>query len=134
MKIATSRFANGAAIKASGLAPVAITLGLPRGRLGYQFARVLSLAPHGLFKITDRGEFTLLYRELLDYSGRPNIEHLLGAAWLDYRVATKTTPEECPGVVLLCYEDVHAGDWCHRQVFAEWWKDTTKQRVVELAA
>jgi hypothetical protein len=35
-------------------------------------------------------------------------------------------------VLLLCYEDVLAGDWCHRKVFAEWWQEQTGQVVEEL--
>jgi hypothetical protein len=30
--------------------------------------------------------------------------------------------EDAPGVVLLCFEDVQVGEFCHRTAFAEWWE------------
>jgi len=37
-------------------------------------------------------------------------------------------------VVLLCYEDIRTGtdNWCHRIVFAEWWKEKTSEIIEEL--
>jgi len=37
-------------------------------------------------------------------------------------------------VVLLCYEDIRKGadNWCHRIVFAEWWKEKTGELIEEL--
>jgi hypothetical protein len=35
-------------------------------------------------------------------------------------------------LALLCFEDVHAGQVCHRRMFAQWWEERTGQRVEEL--
>jgi hypothetical protein len=35
-------------------------------------------------------------------------------------------------LVLLCFENVLAGESCHRRMFAEWWKDKSGQEVPEL--
>ena len=37
-------------------------------------------------------------------------------------------------VVLLCYEDVRKGesDWCHRTIFADWWREKTGEVIPEL--
>ena len=41
--------------------------------------------------------------------------------------------EEGKDLVLLCYEDLRKpGEWCHRQVFAEWWEKKTGVRIQEL--
>ena len=133
MVIATSRFSNKELVKASGLAPVAITLGAPRFNVGYLWGRVLALAPHGLFQVKDPVEFWPAYREHLDRLGAVVIERLLSCAWHDYVVSLGVSRDECPGVVVLCFEDVHKGDWCHRQVFAAWWTEQTGEPVAELA-
>jgi hypothetical protein len=31
--------------------------------------------------------------------------------------------------VLLCFEDVHVGEFCHRTVFAEWWSSSASSRA-----
>jgi hypothetical protein len=37
------------------------------------------------------------------------------------------------GVVLLCFEDLEdEGQWCHRTIFAAWWREQTGEDVVEL--
>ena len=36
-------------------------------------------------------------------------------------------------LVLLCFEDLSKpGEWCHRRIFADWWKDITGDHVREL--
>jgi hypothetical protein len=35
-------------------------------------------------------------------------------------------------LALLCYEDVHAREVCHRRMFARWWTEQTGQEVPEL--
>jgi rubrerythrin len=35
-------------------------------------------------------------------------------------------------LVLLCFEDVLAGESCHRRTFAQWWEEQTGQEVPEL--
>ncbi|MFF4050421.1 hypothetical protein ACFYZ5_27650 [Streptomyces chartreusis] len=37
-------------------------------------------------------------------------------------------------LVLLCYEDLtKPGLWCHRRIFAAWWKEATGDEVRELS-
>lgn len=42
--------------------------------------------------------------------------------------------EDDPRIVLLCFEKLETGSWCHRTLFAEWWHDMTGETVSELAA
>ena len=36
-------------------------------------------------------------------------------------------------LVLLCFEDLSKpGEWCHRSIFATWWKEVTGDEVREL--
>jgi hypothetical protein len=36
------------------------------------------------------------------------------------------------GLVLLCFEDVLEGEFCHRRVFATWWEEKIGEHVPEL--
>jgi hypothetical protein len=112
---ATSRYQN-KALRESGFAPVGITRGYPRFRLGYKlFAYERSLAPTALqFQMDDRAEFTASFLEVLDSnSGRV-------MATINHHAA-EAQEQGYRGLVLLCYEDVFKpGQWCHRQVLAEW--------------
>lgn len=125
MQIATSRYLNRQAIEESGLAPVATSVGRPRFRLGYELAASVGmLAPHGLRHVDDEGEFTPRYRERLDRFGVEAIRQTLAAI---------ADGAGAPGVVLLCFEDVaREGVWCHRRVFAAYWRERTGQEVREL--
>jgi hypothetical protein len=124
VKVATSRYYGmQKEIEASGLVPLGHTVGVPRyacpeaGNLGL-------LAPHGIFgkELSDR-QFAKLYRERLEQIGLKKIEAVLVAIAKAY---------DAPGVVLLCYEDVHAGESCHRRIFAKWWFEHTGEEVPEL--
>lgn len=121
--IATSRYQERDLILESGLAPVRTTVGRPRFQLGYELAGSCSmLAPHGLFgkKLTDE-EFANRYRARLEGFGvdaiREKLVELAG---------------DRPGVVLLCFENVHARELCHRTTFAAWWREQTGEDVFEL--
>ena len=123
MLIATSRYQGHSAILASGLAPVRVTVGAPRFRLGFDLAGACTmLAPYGAFgRDLDDEEFAAVYRQRLDRFGVDAI-----------RSELKTLAGDAPGVVLLCFEDVHAGQSCHRRVFAQWWQERTGEEVPEL--
>jgi hypothetical protein len=123
MKIATSRYQARERILESGLAPVGATVGNPRFKLGYELAgRCGMIAPYGLLgrDLTEE-EFEAGFRARLERFGvdeiRAKLEELAG---------------DRPGVVLLCFEDVHAGEACHRRVFADWWREQTGEEVPEL--
>lgn len=79
-KLATSRYASGDLIVASGLAPVGITVGQPKFVLDYRLVgNVRMLAPYGLLSITDEDEFTRRYRDRLDGHGADKILRVLTA-------------------------------------------------------
>ena len=102
--------------------PIGITVGAARG-VRYELAgNVGMLAPYGLREL--EGEvFELAYRERLDHFGAPAIAGVLAAFVAAY---------QAPGLVLLCFENVLAGEACHRRTFAEWWEEQTGQLVPEL--
>jgi hypothetical protein len=124
MKIVTSRYQAADRVVESGLVPVGTTVGNPRFKLGYSLAgRCGLLAPYGLFgKGLSESEFRAGYIERLESQGVEKI----GARLVEI------AGEDAPGVVLLCFEDVHAGEFCHRTIFAEWWTEQTGEPVHEL--
>lgn len=123
-RIWTSRYQAADAIIASGLTPVRATLYPPRWRLRYELAATLKeLAPtRALFAVHDRARFTPAYVAQLDALGVAEVAARLEAI----RQAAGADP------VLLCFEDL-TRDWCHRLVFAAWWRVRTGETVLELA-
>ncbi|MBA3471842.1 MAG: DUF488 family protein [Rubrobacter sp.] len=103
--------------------PVRITLGKPRFRLSYSYEEIRLLAPTPRIFRLGGEDFEHEYREHLEKIG---VERL------------KTVFEEVSGrhgrdqLVLLCFENVLAGERCHRRVWADWWFEQTGQRVPEL--
>jgi len=125
VRIWASRFHNRQLRNRPDLVKVAITVGNPRWPLGYEFVELRKLAPYGrLFHINDREEFTTTYFEKMDRIGAGAI-----SKWLQEISETHGGKD----LVLLCYEDVRKpGEWCHRQVFAEWWRRETGEIIEEL--
>lgn len=122
LRIATSRYQAPDLVLESGLLPIGITVGVARG-LRYELAgNVGMLAPHGLRELDDEA-LAVTYRERLDHFGASAIGNVLGAF---------VAAHDAPGVVLLCFEDVLAGEPCHRRTFAEWWQEQTGVAVPEL--
>ena len=126
MRIATARYFAAEQIKASGLAPVASTVGFPKFPLGYHFAGLSPhVAPRGIFgRDLEEAAFRKLYYERLDSIGAKKIEDLLKAI---------AKASDAKGVVLLCFCDLDKG-YCHRRMFAEWWELNTGQNVPEITA
>src|SRR3954469_2887028 len=118
LTIATSLFAAREKVVVSGLAPVRTTVGAPKFALGYELAgSVAMLAPYGLFSIDNRAEFEAAYRARLDRFGVEKIRGVLVAIAREARAG---------GVVLLCFEDLDVEEqWCHRTIFAAWWREHT---------
>jgi hypothetical protein len=83
----------------------------------------MEIAPPGwLFNEYDREVFTRKYRQNIEKIGAKRVRDILRG----YEDLGKD-------VVLCCYEDVRKpGEWCHRQVFAEWWMDKTGELIEEL--
>ena len=123
MKIYTSRYSN-KELRTGRYTPVGITVGAPRFSLGYELkGNIRELAPFGsLFNVEDRREFTEKYFEKMDKVGVSRVK----AIFKQYERYGKD-------IVLLCYEDVREpNEWCHRLVFAEWWKARTGEEITEL--
>jgi hypothetical protein len=120
-RIATSRYDAADLIRESGLVPIGITVGA--ARVGYELAgKVGMLAPQGLGELEGE-QFELAYRQRLDRFGVAAIAGVLRAFAAAHRA---------PGAVLLCFENVLAGETCHRRTFAAWWQERTGILVPEL--
>lgn len=122
-KIYTSRFSN-PELHTGKYTVVGIVRGLPRFRLKYQLeGNIRQIAPPGyLWNENDRERFTPKYFRHMDQQGIKAIQETLN----DYLNRGKD-------VVLCCYEDVRIPDeWCHRLVFAEWYKEKTGIKIEEL--
>lgn len=105
--------------------PVSITVGQPKWPLGYEIRhQIRRLAPWGLMKL-DGEAFVSAYRERLDR---------LDLGELAERFEAISAAEGGKPLVLLCFEDVHAGQLCHRRVFAEWFEERSGQPVPEIPA
>jgi Protein of unknown function, DUF488 len=104
--------------------PVRITLGKPRFRLAYEYEEIRLLAPPPrVFALQDREEFEAAYRQHLDAVGAERLRQVFE------RVSGEHGGRR---LVLLCFENVLAGESCHRRMFARWWKEQTGQDVPEL--
>ncbi|AJC58550.1 hypothetical protein [Streptomyces sp. 769] len=105
--------------------PVRITLGAPRFKLPYSLTHaVRELAPRRDYFSKPLAEFTAAYRADLD---------AFGAAWIAERLTAISKGQGDHRLVLLCFEDLSdPAQWCHRSIFAAWWKDVTGDEVREL--
>ncbi len=122
LRLATSRYHSGDLVRESGLLPIGTTVGAARG-LRYELAgNVGMLAPYGLREL-EGDQFDSAYRERLDHFGVPAIADILDAF---------VAAHAARGAVLLCFENVIAGEACHRRVFARWWEEKTGVAVPEL--
>jgi hypothetical protein len=124
MQLTTSRYQARDLIVASGLAPVRVTLGAPKFALGYELAgEVRELAPRwGIFRLPWE-RFAPAYVEQLDTLNWPQIEE---------RLAQIAGVSRAVGCVLLCFEDVSAGERCHRRLLASHWERRVGTCVPEL--
>jgi hypothetical protein len=124
--IATSWYGNAPAIAASGLLPVGITLTIPYGKCPFPIMPGRRIAPewtwyHGPFPVDD---FAGRYRSKLNRLGAELIRRYLR------RLAEEASR---PGVVLLGWADLGpTGAWCHRRIFADWWRTETAGEIAEL--
>lgn len=121
-KLSTSRFAN-PDLANPDLVKVGIARGLPKHPLNYKLAgSIMLIAPTwNIIRLERRENYEFAYRKMLDAHGlfriRSEIER--------YRLIGDT--------VLLCYEDLSKPDlYCHRRIFADWWKEKTGEEIEEL--
>jgi hypothetical protein len=126
----TSRWAKVSAFEKSGqppgFVPVRTSLGGPRFMPSAKmFPAVHELMPYGLLKPSlPEDVFKLKYREWLTKHGVFKIHEQFVKLHQEYGGKP---------LVLLCFEDVEAGQYCHRVTFAEWWLETTGAPVLEVA-
>lgn len=105
--------------------PVATSLGRPKFPIGYELTEeVGALKPFGLLDLKDDAEFTASFRERLEKVGTAKL-------WRVFHAISRK--HDGARLVLLCFEDVLAGQFCHRRVFADWWRERTGQAVPELS-
>ena len=122
-KIFTSRYSN-PELAGDKYTVVGVTRTPPKFPLRYQLqGNIAEIAPPGwLFSETNVERFRTPYFRYLDKTGPFQIKRIL-ENYLSYG----------KDVVLCCYEDVRVpGEWCHRTVFAAWWKLQTGQEICEL--
>ena len=104
--------------------PVRITLGKAPPYFSYPHETLRVLAPPPwVFKIEDEEQFRRAYRH-----------HLYRVTAERIAQALEEIASRHPGrrLVLLCFENVWAGEACHRRYFAEWWLEQTGIVVPEL--
>ncbi len=123
--IYTSRYSN-PELKTGKYTAVRISIGSPRWNTGYTISGAInSLMPRGLLGVYDNDKqgYEREYKKILEKAGVSAISNQLN----EFAKLGKD-------VVLLCYEDIRKGenDWCHRTMFAEWWKEKTGEVIEEL--
>lgn len=121
--IYTSRYQN-RELATGHYTVVGITRGRPKFPLKYTLeGNIIEIAPPGyLFNEYNRARFTPPYFRHLDNVGKDKIVRILDR----YEALGKD-------VVLCCFEDVRKpNEWCHRLVFAEWYKARTGIVIPEL--
>lgn len=121
MKIYTSNYSN-KKLNNRDYTILAISIGLPKYKLSYKInAQVYSLAPTRDMLNMDYKTYKELYIKRLEKIGLQRIKEIL-----------HKFDVEKP-IVLCCFEDLEK-NWCHRGMFAEWYKMNTGQEIEELGA
>ena len=125
-KIYVSRYSNKELLR-SGYCPVGISIGTPKWPLGYELqGQCYALAPKGYMMNMEPEPFRKAYFEKLDEIGTKKVIAIV-------RQLQNMAEARGETLVLLCYEDIRLEDqWCHRTLFAEWWKDKTGEEISEL--
>jgi hypothetical protein len=105
--------------------PVRISRGSPRFKIPYQIeATIPSLMP--TYEMWRKGYSGAQYWDLLD------------ARYDEIMTSIEAIRKgQKRSLVMLCFCDVPlivvpGGKWCHRQIFADWWKKNTGEEVKEL--
>lgn len=103
--------------------PVRITLGKPRFRLFYSYEEIRLLAPTPrMFRLRGK-DFEHEYCEHLEKIGVQRLKTIFR------QMAGR---HDDAHLVLLCFENVLAGESCHRRTFSSWWEEQTGEAVPEL--
>jgi hypothetical protein len=107
-----------------GFVPVRISLGTARWLpWAAKCPAVHELMPYGLLKRPPlaQDEFESRFIARLDKAGVETIQARLDEIYEEY----------ARPLALLCFEDLSAGEFCHRRMFADWWFHHTGQEVNE---
>ena len=103
--------------------PIRSTVGYPRFWRHGPLWQVTEITPYGVFgKGFDAGTARSLYRKRLE-------RH---AATIPASLGDITRRHRGRPLVVLCFEDVYAGQVCHRRWFAEWFEERYGIAVAEL--
>jgi hypothetical protein len=103
--------------------PIRSTVGYPQFWRHGPLWHVTGITPYGVFgKVLDDDTARAAYRNRLDHHAEVILASLAEVA------------RRHPGqpVVVLCFEDVHTGQDCHRRWFAEWFEERYGIAVAEL--
>lgn len=121
--IYTSRYAN-PELTSGRYTVVRISVGQPRWVKYHVAGWLKELTPFGLLGMSNMYGYEIKYREMLDAHG----VDLIDARLREFETASRP-------VVLCCYEDIRRGGeyWCHRTMFADWWKEKTGEVIEELS-
>jgi catechol 2,3-dioxygenase-like lactoylglutathione lyase family enzyme len=125
MQIATCSFSE---FKPEMGLPIRITLYPPRWPLTFDIPPRCFIAPlapaRSYFKAPDE-VFIEKYLEQLDGKGPKFFQTRIEELLIEYEKET---------AVLLCYEKLSKGKWCHRTLFADYWLGKTGEEVPELGS
>jgi hypothetical protein len=111
--------------KPGGGVPIRSTVGYPKFWRHGPLCHVTEITPYGVFgKGLDADTARSLYRKRLD-------RH---AGTIPTRLGEIARRHRGQPVVVLCFEDVFAGEVCHRRWFAEWFEERYGVTVAELPA
>lgn len=107
-------------------AAVKTSLGSPR----FQLAKIPMIG--NVWEITPRKEYLkapadIFRAEYFRQLDRYGVKQML----MRFRALAEKGDEK---LVLLCFERLNKGDWCHRQLFAGWWLEQTGEVIPELGA
>jgi len=98
---------------------VRISRGAPRWRTPYKIAGVArSLVPASELMGLHKSDYRAVYIAALESAGVGTIMAELEPFG--------------PDAVLMCFESLHDGTWCHRRIFADWWERKTGGVIAEL--
>ncbi len=98
---------------------VSTSVGRPRF-FGHQYVTLDAAAPHGLRHIEDLAAFAPRYLARLEEHKEEILEALIDLAGAG------------EPLVLMCFENLAKGKWCHRTTLGLWLFETTGQVVPEL--
>ena len=126
MAIWTSRYSNKQLLN-EGYYPVGISIGKPRFNMGYVIReQCYSLAPKGYMLHMEKDPYVKEYIKKIEDIGTEKIIDMV-------RQMDKVAQSNGEELVLLCFEDVRIPEgWCHRRLFADWWKEKTGESIEEL--